>query len=400
MRVINKYISASDKAVNGVGDVYLYGEITNDEWFDTDVTPTKILDTLNGFENVSEIKFHINSFGGSCFAGNAIVSVMDSYRRKNTKTQINAYIEGVAASMATSISSACDNVYMTDNSLFMVHKPWGMAIGNAEELERSIVLLNKTEDTLIANMMRKFKGTEDELRDMLAAETWMNADEAKEWGFVDEVISGIKIAACANGIRIGNEVFGNKIADMMKNKYPNIKFKKEEKELQYNEELKNFGIDETAFNAINLEGEKILEIANLVKDSIKGNTIEQFMDKATALEKLGCEDISAEEILDYAKAGMNPVDTTEFENKANEYDKIMKNLSDQALTYAVKAQGDKFNENRTKKLLSVLSYDEIVDQMNEWENIAKCELHAGVKVSTVQDCSNSKEEFNPEDYKI
>ena len=399
MRVINKYISFSDKAKNESGEMYIYGDIADEKWYDEDVTPKSIRDALSELGAVKNLDIHINSYGGSCVAGNAIINILDNYRKKNG-TSLNVYIEGIAASMGSGIASVGDKVYMASNSLFMVHRPSTIAMGNADDFEKTIQVLEKTEDGLVQNYMRRFKGTEDELRQMLQDETWFTADEAKEWGFVDEVIEGAKIAASAKGIKIGEQVFENKVADMIKNKYPDIKLEKEENKLTYDEKLGEFGITEDMFATLDIESEKILAVVDMVKDSVKPEPVAEFIGKEAALNELGCEDITAEEVLAYAKAGMHPVDTTELSNKANEYDKIVDSAKETALTWAQKAKGDSFNEARVKKYLSVLDYSEIVAQTDEWKDEAKTVLNAGKRVSARQDSPKQNEPENINDYKF
>lgn len=399
MRVINKYISFSDKAKNESGEMYIYGDIADEKWYDEDVTPKSIRDALSELGAVKNLDIHINSYGGSCVAGNAIINILDNYRKKNG-TSLNVYIEGIAASMGSGIASVGDKVYMASNSLFMVHRPLCMAYGNADDFEKTIQVLEKTEDGLIQNYMRRFKGTEDELRQMLQDETWFTADEAKEWGFVDEVIEGAKIAASAKGIKIGDQDFEQKVADMIKNKYPDIKLEKEEKKLTYDEKLGEFGITEDMFATLDIESEKILAVVDMVKDSVKPEPVAEFIGKEAALNELGCEDITAEEVLAYAKAGMHPVDTTELSNKASEYDKIVDSAKEAALTWAQKAKGDSFNEARVKKYLSVLDYSEIVAQTDEWKDEAKIVLNAGKRVSARQDSPKQNEPENINDYKF
>lgn len=401
MKVINKYISFSDMAKNETGEMYIYGDIADEKWYDEDVTPKSIRDALKELGPVKNLDIHINSYGGSCVAGNAIINILDNYRKKNG-TSLNVYIEGIAASMGSGIASVGDKVYMASNSLFMVHRPACMTYGNADDLEKTIQVLEKTEDGLIQNYMRRFKGSEDELRNLLADETWLSADEAKEWGFVDEVIAGAKIAASAKGIKIGEQVFENKVADMIKNKYPDIKLEKEEKELafDYDENLKDFGIDQEMFGSLNLDSAKVLEVVNLVKQSVVPEPLDEFIGKEVAMSELGCEDITAEEVLNYAKAGMHPVDTTEISNKAKAYDKIVSDAKSTALTYALKAQGDNFKESLVKKFLDVMDYDEIVDQTEVWKEQAKVALNAGKRVSVRQDCDKQAETENINDYKF
>lgn len=386
MRVINKYISVSDKASNGSGEMYIYGDIVDEKWYDEDVTPKTIRDALTQLGAVKNLDIHINSNGGSCIAGNAIISILDNYRRKNG-TALNIYIEGIAASMGSGIASVGDKVYMADNALFMVHLPSTLAIGNKEDFQQAINILEKTEETLVANYMRRFKGTEDELKGLMEQESWLTADEAKEWGFVDEIIDGVKVAASAKGIRIGDQVFENKVADVIKNKYPNIKLEKEEKTLTYDEKLGQFGITQDVFDSLNLESEKVLELANMVANATKTEPETPFIAKDTAASELGKEDITAEEVLNFAKAGMHPVDTTELSQKAQAFDKVVSKAKAEALTNAMKAMGDTYNEARMKKYLDVLDYDEIVDQSDAWKEQAKVALNAGKRVSARSDFS-------------
>lgn len=399
MKVINKYISVSDKAVNESGEIYIYGDICDEKWFDEDVTPKEIRDSLNALGNLKNVDIHLNSYGGSCVAGNAIINILDSYRRKNNAA-INVYIEGIAASMGSGIASVGDKVYMAANSLFMIHKPLSLAVGNADDFQKEIDILNKTEDTLISNYMRRFNGTEEELRQMMADETWLTANEALELGFADEVISGVKVSASAKGIKIGNQEFENKVADMIKNKYPNINIEKEEHSLTYDENLGKYGINQDVFNTLNLESEKVMEIVNLVKAAVVPEPVDVFMDKETAVSELGCEDITSEDVLKYAKAGMHPEDTTELSNKAKAYDKIVADAKASALKSAAKAQGDSYNESRMKKYLDVLDYSEIVEQDNAWKEEAKNVLHAGIRVSARQSIKTQDTQENPDDYKF
>lgn len=406
MKVINKYISFSDKAKNESGEMYIYGDIVDEKWFDEDVTPKSIRDALSELGAVKNLDIHINSYGGSCVAGNAIINILDNYRKKNG-TSLNVYIEGIAASMGSGIASVGNNVYMADNALYMIHKPWSYAIGNADDMQKEIKVLDTVEDTLVANYMRRFNGTEEELRQMMADETWLTADEAKEYGFVDEIIEGVNVAASAKGIKIGEQVFENKVADMIKNKYPNIKIEKEKEEnrLQYDESLAQFGITQEIFDSMNIDIDKVMEIVDAVRNSIHSQEhekVEVFISKDTAISELGCEDITAEEVLNYAKFGMHPADTTEMSRKAEQFDKIMSAAKETALKNAQKALGDTYNEPLMKKYLDVLDYDEIVAQDKAWNEQAKKVLHAGTQISARQDYTNSKykKEENPDDYKF
>ena len=307
--------------------------------------------------------------------------------------------------MASGISTVGDKVYMANNSLYMVHKPLSFVSGNANDLEKEIEILNKVEDTLVANYMKKFNGTEEELRQMLSDETWLTAEEAQDYGFVDEIIDSVEIVASAksNSLIINKMEFDNsKIADIIKDKKINIKptnnkEKGENPEMKvYDSKLMDFGIDESIFNAFDLEAEKVLEIVSAVK--VEPEPVAEFISKQSATEALGVEDITAEQLFDYAKKGMS-VDV-ESTRKASAYDKIVSDLKEETLKNALKAAGtDEFNENVTKKMLNALDYDELVEQNKIFEAQAKARLNAGKRLSKPIEENKSKN-FNPKDYEF
>lgn len=405
IKKINNFISASEKANNnGIGELYIYGDIADTKWWVEDVTPIEIKNALDNMGEIAQLDVHINSYGGSVFAGNAIVSLIENYKKKR-KCSVYTYIEGLAASMASGISTVGDKVYMANNSLYMVHKPLSYVSGNANDLEKEIEILNKVEDTLVANYMKKFNGTEEELRQMLSDETWLTAEEAQDYGFVDEIIDSVEIVASAksNSLIINKMEFDNsKIADIIKDKKINIKptnnkEKGETPEMKvYDSKLMDFGIDESIFNAFDLEAEKVLEIVSAVK--FEPEPVAEFISKQSATEALGVEDITAEQLFDYAKKGMS-VDV-ESTRKASAYDKIVSDLKEETLKNALKAAGtDDFNENVTKKMLNALDYDELVEQNKIFEAQAKARLNAGKRLSKPIEENKSKN-FNPKDYEF
>ena len=401
MKIINEYISIQNKSKD-VAEIDIYGDIMPSKFWDDCVTPQDVKNALKECGTVKTLEIHINSYGGSTSAGNGMISIIDDFK-KRVGCRVESYIEGMCASMASGVAMVADKIYMSDNALLLIHKPLVQEFtGNANDMISAIEYLNKTEDALIKNYMRHWNRSEDELREALAKESIYTADEALELGLCDEIISGVKIAASANGVKIGNQNFGNNIAALIKDKYPNTKIEKEEKELSfdYDENLKNFGIDESAFATLNLDSNKVLEIVNLAKEKINPEPVKEFIGKDVAIAELGCEDITAEQVLAYAKAGMNPVDTTEISNKATAYDKIVSYAKETALTWAIKAQGDSYNEAIMKKFLDVLNYEEIVQQTEAWKEEAKRTLNAGKRVSVAGSVKVIEKAENLADYKI
>lgn len=376
------------------GELWLYGDIADEKWYDSDVTPGFIRDSLNEMGPVKTLNLHINSYGGSCVAGNTIVNLIDNYKRK-TGARVIAYIEGIAASMGSGITMAADYIYMAENAIFMVHKPFSIAIGNADDMAHEKEVLDKVEDTLVSNYMRHFNGTEDEMRQLMADESWLTADEALTYGFCDEVIEPVQIAASAKGMNINGYDFAEA---KLKDKFKETKAKEMEPMFEYDDKLKDFGIDEDTFKELNCSADSIEKIINNYP-KIESPAFEEFISQDKVKEVLGTE-MDAEIVLNLAKAGMEM--DHDADAKAKAYDKLVNGAIDDAIKSGIRAKGDSFNDVKWKKILATLDYEEIIDQKNEWEAEAKLVLKAGKRVSQVNNLDNKPDNsaVNIDDFKL
>lgn len=386
---INEYMIVNYSPEKESGELCIFGEITNMKWWDEDITPKAIKDSLGKMENIKNLEIKINSWGGSTSAGKAIISILDDFRTKNNCTIVSEFI-GNSASMATGIAMVADKVKMAANSLIMIHKPLTEARGNSKDFEKAIDRLNKEEDCLVKSYMRHWNGSEEELRKALENETVYTAEEALEVGLCDEIIEEIEVAACTDGsIFVNGQKFNNDVANLMNSKYANTK-KKEEKKMDYDKMLEDYGITEDKFKSLNLESEVIL---NLAKDIVENyvSHVKQpetkametsFVSKESICKALECEDITEEDLINYAKIGKNPPKPDEtLCNKASAYDRIVEVARANALKNACRAEGEFFNENTTKKMLSILDYEEIIEMDNSWQRKAEKELRAGLQMS-------------------
>ena len=122
------------------------------------------------------IRVNINSPGGSVFDGNAIANAFRSHPAKTVMT-----VDGVAASIASTIWAAGDERFIHDNAWIMIHNTWAMSVGNARELRETAALLERLDGTLISTYDKIFptKSTE-EIEAMLDAETWLNATDVRD----------------------------------------------------------------------------------------------------------------------------------------------------------------------------------------------------------------------------
>lgn len=172
-------------------EIYIYGAIGESMWEDS-IGAKQFSEELKKIpDSVREIDVRLNSPGGDVFAGYAIYNQLKQHKAKKT-----VYIDGLAASIASVIALAGDQIIMGEGAQFMVHKSWTMAFGNSFELERVIERLESIDEQLISLYTKKTKKPRAEIRDMVEKETWLNAEEAVEMGFADKVVEGdVRIAA-------------------------------------------------------------------------------------------------------------------------------------------------------------------------------------------------------------
>ena len=163
---------------NDTAEISIYDEIGY--WGITAKSFSKDLKALGN--NLKQINLHIHSPGGDVFDGIAIYNLL-----KNHPANVTVYIDGLAASMASVIAMAGNEVIMPENAMMMIHKPWGIQGGDAEDMRKYADLLDKVENTLIPAYANKTGKTPEELAEMLSAETWLNGKECVEQGFADKL---------------------------------------------------------------------------------------------------------------------------------------------------------------------------------------------------------------------
>lgn len=183
-------------------EVILYGSIGSDEYWD-DISDKAFKQDIENLGDVENITLHINSPGGSVFSAVAIANTL-----KNHKAKVTANIDGLAASAATIITSACDTVRMPKNALFMIHNPITFAYGNNQEMQKTVEMLDKVKNSIIETYLNKTKTDKETLSELMDNETWMNAEEAKEYGFIDEILDeNVEKEVIENKLIINNMAF-------------------------------------------------------------------------------------------------------------------------------------------------------------------------------------------------
>lgn len=174
------------KEDDGASEIWIYDEIGI--W---GIDAKDFVKELSAIKS-KKIDMHINSPGGDVFDGAAIYNEI-----KRHSADVTTYIDGIAASIASVIALAGNQVYMAENALYMMHNPWGMVLGNAEDMRKQADVLDKVRDTMLGAYTAKSGNDKKDIIALLDAETWLSAEEALEEGFIDEISGKMDMAACA-----------------------------------------------------------------------------------------------------------------------------------------------------------------------------------------------------------
>jgi len=161
--------------------IYLYDVIVSDDFWGG-VSALNFAKELSAIQS-PKINLRINSPGGDVFAARAMESAIREH-----KSEIVAHIDGYAASAASYVALAADKLKMSDSGFLMIHKAWSLAMGNSEEMLSMAALLEKIDETLVDTYVNKTGADADQVRNWMKAETWFTAQEAKDNGFIDEIV--------------------------------------------------------------------------------------------------------------------------------------------------------------------------------------------------------------------
>lgn len=169
--------------------VHIKGTIISDrqqriyDWIGIEATsPSKVIASLPS--NKTPIEVVINSGGGDVFAGSEIYTTLKEY-----EGEITVKVVGIAASAASVIAMAGDKILISPTAQMMIHNVSTYGSGDYRSFEHTAEVL-KSANQSIANAYKAKTGKSDEeLKELMDAETWFNAQKAVEQGFADEVLS-------------------------------------------------------------------------------------------------------------------------------------------------------------------------------------------------------------------
>jgi ATP-dependent Clp protease protease subunit len=176
--------SPQAKTQEAVGEIYIY-DVIGDGFFGG----VSAKDVVAALEQIKKdgakiLNVYVNSPGGSVFDGLAIYNAI-----KRFDGQKNFYIDGLAASAGSFIPMAGDRIISAKNAMWMIHDPFGFAVGNAADMRKQADMLDQVAGTLVQTYADRTKGNADDIRKWMADETWMDSATALERGFCDEILA-------------------------------------------------------------------------------------------------------------------------------------------------------------------------------------------------------------------
>jgi ATP-dependent Clp protease protease subunit len=161
--------------------LYFDGYIAQDSWFDDEITPKQFKAELTATEG--DISVWLNSPGGDVFAASQIYNMLKEYKGK-----VTVKIDGIAASAASVIAMAGNEILMSPVAMMMIHNPSTVIFGEAADLQSGIDMLSEVKESIINAYEQKTGLPRSKISKMMDAETWFSAKKAVELGFADKVL--------------------------------------------------------------------------------------------------------------------------------------------------------------------------------------------------------------------
>lgn len=161
----------------GPASVYLYDVISAD-WGISAIALSKAFAELKG----RDINLRINSPGGDVFEARAMATAIKAHDGK-----VTAYVDGLAASAATTVAAAAAEVEIAPGSFYMIHNAWTLAMGDKNSFRETANLLDKVDGAILDDYVAKTGKTSDQIVAWMDAETWFTAQEAVDNGFANRV---------------------------------------------------------------------------------------------------------------------------------------------------------------------------------------------------------------------
>jgi ATP-dependent Clp protease protease subunit len=173
------------------GTIHLHDYIGADLLTGGGIRSKDLIAQLAAHGDLAELEVHINSAGGSAWDGIAMHNALKAH-----KARVTVEVDSLAGSAASVVAMSGDTIRMADGAMLMLHNPRSGAVGEASDLRKRAEVLDRIRESVIGIYAAKSGRKPEEIGRLMDEETWMNADEAREFGFVDEVVERPAVAAC------------------------------------------------------------------------------------------------------------------------------------------------------------------------------------------------------------
>lgn len=231
----------------------------------------------------STINLRINSPGGEVFDGHAIYNALRAH-----PARIVTHVDGIAASIASEIALAGDEILMAENAFLMIHDPWVLTIGNAADHRKSAEVLDKIGQSILDVYTKRSSLDEDEVRALMAEETWLTAEEAVASGFADSIEGG------SDAVEEAAAAFDLTVYSHAPEQLTAVAAKKGQKKFKTVRELEAFlrdegGLSASAAKAVASGGFKALDPRD---EDVAADSLSPLTDVAAAIRNLTTRKVS------------------------------------------------------------------------------------------------------------
>lgn len=171
-------------------EILLYDEIGPGGFFSSGISAKQFAEDLKELGKIETLNVRVNSPGGDVFDGLAIYNTL-----KRHPANVIIDIDGMALSIASVIVMAGDEIRMAENAMMMIHDPWTVSAGTAEDFRAQADLMDTVKGNLVTTYQNRTQLEAEEIGALMSAETWMTANEAKKNRFIDSVTDELQMAA-------------------------------------------------------------------------------------------------------------------------------------------------------------------------------------------------------------
>jgi ATP-dependent Clp protease protease subunit len=191
---MNNWYSVAKARSGGAANIGIYSEIG-----EFGISAKDFNASLIALGRPTELHISISSNGGDVSQGFAIYNMLARHPAKKIVT-----VEGLAASMASVIAMAGDEIIMPSNSMLMIHNPWGGVVGDADQIDSFGDAIRKMQEQIVDTYAKRSKLPKEQVAEMMNAETWLTAQEAVDFGLADRVADSMKMAALVDTAKFKN----------------------------------------------------------------------------------------------------------------------------------------------------------------------------------------------------